>query len=220
MTTTTRESIMDVAERLFAEQGIGATSLRSIMEAADVNAAAIGYHFGSKEDLIQEILKRRLGPLNQERLKLLDAIEANSGKTPIPPGLILEAFIAPALRLASDKSRGGSDFIRFLGRLYGEVGKESQKLLQEHFGELLRRFFVALKRSVPGITEKTFTWNFYFMVGALAYTMADRSLIEAISKGRCSPNDTETAIRELVAFTAAGLLNGANSSARKSKDRK
>ena len=58
------------------------------------------------------------------------------------------------------------------------------------------------------------------MVGALAYTMADTTLIQAISKGRCSPNDTETAIRELVAFTAAGLLNGAGVSARKSKDRK
>lgn len=210
---------MDVAERLFAENGIGATSLRAIMEAAEVNAAAIAYHFGSKDELIRDILTRRLIPLNQERLKLLDKLEGSAGKQSIPPEQILQAFIAPALRLASDRSRGGAHFIRFLGRLYGGGGNEPQKLLQEHFGQLLRRFFLALKRSLPGIAEKTFTWNFYFMVGALAYTMVDRSLIGAISKGRYRPDDTETAIRELVAFTVAGL-EGANSTPRRSRNRK
>jgi AcrR family transcriptional regulator len=218
--TTTRENIMDVAERLFAENGIGATSLRAIMEAAGVNAAAIAYHFGAKEDLIGEILKRRLAPLNQQRLKMLDDLEAGAGKRSIPVEAILHAFIAPALRLTSNNgSSGGVYFIRFLGRLYGDAGRGSQKLLQEHFGELLKRFFLALKRSVPGVAEKTFTWKFYFMVGALAYTMVDRSLIEAMSKGRYSPDDTETAIRELVTFTVAGL-EGSRSLARRSKNRK
>jgi AcrR family transcriptional regulator len=214
--TTTRDNIMDAAERLFAENGIGATSLRAIMEAAGVNAAAIAYHFGSKEDLIREILGRRLSPLNRERLKMLDALEAGAGKHSMTSDAILHAFIAPALRLASDRSRGGAYFIRFLGRLYGDAGTGSKKLLQEHFGELLSRFFAALKRSKPGVAEKKLIWGFYFLVGSLAYAMVDRSLIHGMSKGRYSPDDSETAIRELVAFAVAGL-NGANSKYRSEK---
>lgn len=216
---TTRENIMGVAERLFAEQGIGGTSLRSIMEAADVNAAAIAYHFGSKEDLIREILKRRLGPINDERLKRLDQLEAQSRNRPLSASQILEAFLEPPLRLATDKTPGGEFFIQFLGRIFVEAGEDFQPLLQEHFGEILRRFPVALKRSLPEVSRAELSWRFFFMLGAFAYTMMNRSLVTWISGGRCNPNDTKTVLRQLVAFANAGLT-GPNLSRIKKRTRK
>ena len=67
----TKERILDVAETLFMEHGYEATSLRAITAAADVNLAAVNYHFGSKEELFQSVLTRRLDPMNQRRLELL-----------------------------------------------------------------------------------------------------------------------------------------------------
>ena len=97
---STTERILDTAEELFAEQGFS-TSLRNITADAGVNLAAVNYHFGSKEALIQAVFTRRLGPLNAERLRLLDAIEAHGWNDGALES-ILEAFIGPALRMSHD----------------------------------------------------------------------------------------------------------------------
>lgn len=79
--TSTREIILETAEQLFAQQGHDGTSMRQITSAAGVNLAAVNYHFGSKEALVQAVLKRRLEEVNRERLRLLDELEAAAGGT-------------------------------------------------------------------------------------------------------------------------------------------
>src|ERR1043166_6329556 len=71
----TRESLLDAAEALFTEHGIQAASLRAITQKAGANLAAVHYHFGSKEGLVKAVFSRRLKPLNQERLRLLEACD-------------------------------------------------------------------------------------------------------------------------------------------------
>ena len=73
----TKDRILDAAESLFMEHGFEATSLRSITAAAGVNLAAVNYHFGSKEELFQAVLTRRLDPMNQERAR--PAVGARTG---------------------------------------------------------------------------------------------------------------------------------------------
>ena len=78
----TKDRILDAAESLFMEHGFEATSLRSITAAAGVNLAAVNYHFGSKEELFQAVLTRRLDPMNQERVDLLDRFERDAAPAP------------------------------------------------------------------------------------------------------------------------------------------
>ena len=82
--SSTRESILDTAEALFAQQGHDGTSMRQITGAAGVNLASVNYHFGSKESLVQAVLKRRLAVLNSERMRLLDELEARRGQAARP----------------------------------------------------------------------------------------------------------------------------------------
>ena len=100
--TPTREAILDTAESLFAQQGHEATSMRQITGAAGVNLASVNYHFGSKESLVQAVLKRRLEVLNRERMRLLDELEAQSGGKPLKPSQIVDAFFGTLLRLAAE----------------------------------------------------------------------------------------------------------------------
>src|SRR5882724_9640976 len=79
----TKARILDAAEALFMEHGFEATSLRSITAAAAVNLAAVNYHFGSKEELFRAVLTRRLDPMNQARVALLDRFEAEAGEVPV-----------------------------------------------------------------------------------------------------------------------------------------
>jgi AcrR family transcriptional regulator len=73
--TTTREAILAAAERLFAEHGVYAVSNRQVSEAAGQgNNAAVGYHFGSKTDLVRAIERRHAGPIEQLLEKMLSDI--------------------------------------------------------------------------------------------------------------------------------------------------
>src|SRR5881394_165011 len=96
----TKSRILDVAEHLFIEHGFEATSLRSLTSSAGVNLAAVNYHFGSKEELFQAVLTRRLDPMNQERIDLLTKLEREAAPMPVSCEQILSAMFVPALKLA------------------------------------------------------------------------------------------------------------------------
>ena len=115
--TDTHNRLLDAAEHLFAEHGIAATSLRAITSEAPANLASIHYHFGSREALVEAVFARRLEPLNRERCRLLDLEEAAADGPP-PVEAIVNAFVAPAMRLAYDPDGGGEHFMCLMGRLY------------------------------------------------------------------------------------------------------
>jgi AcrR family transcriptional regulator len=102
-TLDTRERILDVAERLFMENGYEGTSMRVITGAAEVNLAAVNYHFGSKEALLREVFRRRLAWLNHERLQALDRLEEQAAGAPLKPSQILEAFFGTLLRMGETR---------------------------------------------------------------------------------------------------------------------
>src|ERR1700752_3751032 len=106
----TKPRILDAAEALFMEHGFEATSLRSITAAASVNLAAVNYHFGSKEELFQTVLTRRLDPMNHARVGLLTRLEAEAAPRSLSCEKILTALFVPALDLARDPERGGKNF--------------------------------------------------------------------------------------------------------------
>src|SRR5437763_4769377 len=110
----TKEKILETAERLIAEQGYAATSLRQIIATAKVNLAAIHYHFGSKEDLLDELVHRKAEGVNRERIARLEQLEADSGGRPIPVHSILEAFFLPT----ADVAEAHPQFVRVMGRIH------------------------------------------------------------------------------------------------------
>ena len=116
-TGDTKARILDAAEDIFIEYGFEAMSLRQITSRADVNLAAVNYHFGSKEALIHAMLSRRLDRLNEERLKLLERFDAVLGER-LTCEHVLGAMFIPALRLSRDPQAGGRAFLKLLGRAY------------------------------------------------------------------------------------------------------
>jgi AcrR family transcriptional regulator len=201
----TKILILDAAEQAFADHGFPGTSLRGIISSAGVNLAAIHYHFGSKEALLEAVLARRLIPLNRERLEMLDHVEAAAGDGPLPLEGVVEALVGPPLRLIKDPSRGGEVFMRLLGRLLPEPDEGLQSLLTAQFNEIIQRFFVAFRRALPELPVNELFWRAHFGVGAMAHTLCSCKMLKKVSGGLCDPADTETAIRELVLFMSAGM---------------
>ena len=203
--TDTKTLILDAAEQAFADLGFDAASLRHIIAVAGVNLAAVHYHFGSKEALIQAVFARRIGPLNEERLQLLDAFVEHTGdrRPEIEP--IIEAMIRPALKLARDPKQGGPDVMRLFGRMIAEPSDELQKMINSQFGDLAQRFIQTLARACPELPEAVLIWRFHFMIGTIGHVMCDPSKIAEFTGGQCDPNDTDEVVRQMTAFLAGGF---------------
>src|ERR1700751_1126061 len=145
----TKQRILDTAENLFMEHGFEATSLRSITAAAAVNLAAGNYHFGSKEELFQSVLTRRLDPMNHARLALLTRLEREAAPHALSCDKILTALFVPALALARDPARGGKNFLRLLGRAYADPAPFIRQFLSSQYAQMITRFQAAFASAVP-----------------------------------------------------------------------
>jgi AcrR family transcriptional regulator len=139
-TTETKERILDTAERLFAERGFEATSIRDITSAAGVNLASINYHFRTKQELIAAVFLRRVGPINQRRLELLAEIEQKAGPKPPTVEALIEAMIRPAAATGFDKQQGSETFLRLTGRFFSEPNVNIDQLIHAKFQKVMSRF--------------------------------------------------------------------------------
>ena len=196
----TRTRILDAAEELFMQHGFGGTSMRLLTSKAGVNLAAVNYHFGSKDALIEAVFRRRLDPMNTERVAALERLENPSAED------IIRAFVGPSLRLIEDAKGGGRNFIRLLGRTYTEPAKTIRALIGQMYAPAMQRYKAALERALPQMPPDELVWRMHFMFGTLAYTLAATDTVQLIAG--CKPEDRHDARlleERLTAFLAAGL---------------
>jgi AcrR family transcriptional regulator len=202
----TKERLLDAAEALFMEHGFEATSLRLITAAAGANLAAANYHFGSKEAMFEAVLTRRLDPMNQERVELLDRFERESAPSPLGCDRILAALFIPALRLARDPAVGGNNFLRLLGRAYADPAPFIRRFLSEQYAQMIARFKAAFGRALPHLPKKELSWRLHFIMGALSYTLAGTDALKIISElNPLATDNDEILLRRLAPFLLAGL---------------
>src|SRR5215813_8628147 len=107
----TKQKILDTAERLFGEHGYAATPLRQVIVEAEVNVAAVHYHFGSKEDLLDAVVTRKAGPLTQARLERLERAEQEPDEAPRDR----QTLLVPLLMRPPELAQSTPKFPRFRG---------------------------------------------------------------------------------------------------------
>ncbi|MEQ5838171.1 TetR/AcrR family transcriptional regulator [Paraburkholderia acidicola] len=201
----TKSRILDAAEALFVECGYEAMSLRQITSRAEVNLAAVNYHFGNKEALIHAMLSRRLDRLNEERLKLLERFDALLGSR-LTCEHVLGAMFIPALRLSREPRVGGKAFLRLLGRAYTDPSSFIRDFLGAHYASVAERFFEAFQRALPHLPREELGWRLHFAIGALSGVLAGTdtdSLISEFSQGK-DMNDLQL-IARLASLMVAAL---------------
>jgi AcrR family transcriptional regulator len=212
----TKTRILDAAELLFMEHGFEATSLRQLTTAAGVNLAAVNYHFGTKEELFQAVLTRRLDPMNQERIELLARVEREAGGKPASVEKVIFAMLIPALRLARDEKRGGKNFLRVLGRAYADPAPFIRTFLSDQYAEMIGRFKEAFLRALPHLSRQELTWRLHFVMGALSYTLAGTDALKLFAQvAPGERHDDELLIQRLAPFLVAGLKAPALNETRK-----
>jgi len=199
----TKQRILDAAEALFAEQGVGATSLRAIISAAGVNSAAIHYHFGSKEALIEALFSRRITPINEARLARLEGLERSGGSD---HEALLRAFLEPMLGMSVTQGGEGQRARGALGRLFLEEPHSFRSLAETHVSDVKTRFAEALAR-LSEIEVDEATERIEYAMGAMLHAVARLALTDGESPAL---DDVHRRMQRMIRFLAAGFAVAAD----------
>jgi AcrR family transcriptional regulator len=193
----TREKILDAAEASFGEQGFAAVSLREITTRAEVTLALASYHFGTKDNLFEEVVARRATILCAERQARLDALENPNVRA------ILGAFFGPLFDMAKSGDPGWPAYFRVLARL-GE-GDEWMHLLSRYFDETAQAFVAALQKAMPGVDPDGLNRGFVMALHAMLATVSQHARVTTLTGGKVSAHNLEAAQEALLTFATAGI---------------
>ena len=198
----TKQRIIDVAERLFAQRGVEQTSTRDITAAAEVNVAAVNYHFGGREGLLRAVLDRTIEPLNARRFELLDLAVAEHGD-PVPVEALLRAFVLPDLECLVALGAERFELARFIGRCYAQPSPEMEWVIRRQFSMLAERFYPMLQAAAPDVAPQELEFRMGLVVGVVVNLFETaRPAVDGTLIGLADPRN---ALERLVRFLSPGI---------------
>ena len=202
----TRSAILGAAERLYADRGFGDVTLRDIVAEANVNLAAVNYHFGSKDELIAELFVTRSIQTNRERLNELKAAEERGGgRASIED--IMRALVGPTLRGCLGPDREGSTAARFMIRASIESVPPIRRIKNREVDHL-RKFAAAMRRAMPGRNDTELYWGLHFALAMAHHTIREKERLLRLSEGKCDLDDVAGIIDRVVTVTVMALTMG------------
>ncbi|OUR66295.1 TetR family transcriptional regulator [Bermanella sp. 47_1433_sub80_T6] len=202
--TVTR--ILDSAESLFAERGFAETSLRSITAQAEVNLAAVNYHFGSKKSLIQAVFARFFTPFYQMVEASLDMHEKRHPEVILTVEEILRFVSRSISKVSEGDRRRLAIFMRLLGLAYNQGQGHLRKFLQNEYRAVSGRVMDLIAKATPELKDEERFWRIHFMLGAAAFTLSNMEHLRAIFEHDFDTQCTEEdVVAMLMPFLGAGV---------------
>jgi len=198
----THERILEAAQKLFAEKGLDATSVRDITAAANCNVAAVNYHFGGKENLYLESFRAMLGPLRDQRLAMIGEL---MDRDPVPTleeflATFAEGFLDPLV----DESRGRM-FMVFVSRELLDPRLPISVFLDEFILPLVNRMAEALDRVGPTMAPNDRFMCIFSLIGQLLHAVRAHHVADHVEVRRAVDFDLAAFVDHFVRFSAAGL---------------
>ena len=166
-THPTKERLLDAAELLFAERGFDGVSIRDLCSAAEVNVAAVNYHFQGKENLYTAVLSRRVQPIRERMLAALTQVSADNMGSPDLETLI-RTFVSTYLQDALVRPDGDT-FLRLMARQIHDPRYGGETFFRELVVPIHRAFAAALAESNPDLNPAHILWIIASIVGQVIH---------------------------------------------------
>ncbi|MEU0472338.1 TetR/AcrR family transcriptional regulator [Streptomyces olivaceus] len=200
-TPDTRTQLLDAAEHLFAEHGYRGTSVRAITTRAGANLAAVGYHFGSKAELMAAVVRRVIEPINAAQRAGLDTVLARTSDPSV--GELVEAFAGPLFDEMSAGGEGGARTSRLIVTILSDPAEEARSWIGPGEDTVTEGYLAAFARVLPGLSPEELRFR---IRGMLAVTAVDRLEVhQRPTPGCTSPVAGEAARRWAVTFLTAAM---------------
>lgn len=149
----TKKRILQVAERLFLEKGIEGASLRTITTEAKTNISAINYHFGGKENLVQEVFKKYLYPLDHIREEILKEAYDKESKDALAIKDLVRAFLIPWFEFNKKHPKVMSIFLKIYGPQTGVTNSYFHKMVAETAKSAYSIFHEGVLKALPEMDQ-------------------------------------------------------------------
>lgn len=195
----TKLRILDAAERMFADFGYAAASMKTIAAEAGVAQALLHYHFDTKEGLYVKVVERRTGAINSARRTALDRL-ASQGR-----GDDLDAILDALFRPALSQEAGGANYARILAAMSAASTGRDVELVRKHYDAIAHCYIDAIARAVPPHNRAAAAWAYSYAIGALVSQMAHTGRPERLAREEPGQSGIETRLRRLIRFSAAGI---------------
>ena len=192
----TPSSIVNAAEELFAEQGFAETTVRQITSRANVNLAAINYHFGSKKGLIQAVAEKFITPLINELSNQMDCYV----DTDVKPALddLLEILMRALLIVRSENKNTLPVFMRLLELAYMNNQEELRDFLIGRYKSRLEHFLDCIRDDSAHMEDDEFFWRLHFMLGSMTFTLSNFQTLHSLEKSRFTSKQSESEMEQIL----------------------
>ena len=203
----TRQRVLDAAEKVFARDGISRATVRQITTEAGVNVAAVNYHFGSREGLIEAVFERHASEVNADRNRGLDEVLLAAGDGRPRLTGILEAYLGAPLERLARREEDPVPFGQLLSQLFSEPPEIVEPLMRRHFAPTTERFLEAIASSLPDLPRSEVEFRFRFVIASLAATASRKHDLRWLSTTETSDTtmNPKEDMQRLTAFLAGGL---------------
>ena len=203
-TDTTRERLLEAAERLFAERGYDGTSVREITQAARCNVASVNYHFGGKDNLYLQVFQRRLDALRQLRMGRLEQALEEAGEN-ASVELVLSTFTASFMEPLIDESEGRL-IMELMAREMLDPHLPRHVLFETMIDPVRQSLAFALRRVAPGLGEEDAERCVHSIVGQLVHVIHHARLRHGADAPSWPSEELDRMARHITRFSTAGVL--------------
>lgn len=155
-----KEQILLAAEQILSTSGVSAATVRAITSLAEVNTAAVSYHFGSRDDLFDAVCARRMQPANGKILRTLEAIEERGQDATVEQ--IFTPLVDTALNIWVEDA-----VLRALRTLIFFSPETSDRLNASQMSDVYHAMRLALTKACPYLTDQQIRQRFRMAIGAI-----------------------------------------------------
>jgi AcrR family transcriptional regulator len=195
---STEERLLRAAEELFAAHGVEGVSLRTIMNAAGANVASVHYHFGSKEALLEAVVRRRLDDVTGARNSVLDEL---ADAEQVTARDLARALVAPVVQVAED---GGRSWVKLIGGLLRSNDPGLAPIAQTFF-ERNARFVELMQRHDPEVSTETLSFRLTQAMGVALHVVGEGANIQSLMAGGGTPWSQDEVAAQLLAVVTSVL---------------
>ena len=212
-----KQRLLEAAERLFAERGFDAVSVRDITKLAGANVAAVNYHFGDRENLISLVITRHTEPVIDERLARLESVERKGSGKGVPLEEVLDALVRPLVSATRRSALPESLHHKLLGRVFALPPEAWPEALVERTRQVMGRFMRALAKALPSVPAEELVWRMHFVTGGMVHMLLFEVLGDESDKSAVKGAGLDAMLGRFIRFAAAGLREGVDADAVKPK---
>jgi AcrR family transcriptional regulator len=191
----TRERLLDAVEALIAEYGYHDLTHRQIAHRADVHVALLNYHFGSKDQLVDDALARRAQRLVQMQKEALDVVVTGGAWTVED---VLWAVWQPFAVLDASSDASWRNYLCAVARLASHEAGEA--IFARHFALVEHAAIDALQRALPALSHEEIGRGMRY-----ARLVFERELRERCGTGPAGAEEQRRRTEEMIAFLAGGF---------------